>query len=382
MVTTPPGMPVTLLPGPPRTHGTSEPVVLERDRGTTGRTVGRHRGPLSRTDAMPTLGPLVDQHGRVHTDLRISVTDRCNLRCFYCMPEEGVPFLPRSEILSFEEIARVATVARGLGVTSLRLTGGEPLVRRGIVDLVGMLAEVGFDDLALTTNGTGLAALAPRLAEAGLQRVNISCDSLRPLRFAQIRRRGDLATVLEAMDAAESAGLSPIKVNVVVIAGANDDEILDFAAFARRTGRVVRFIEYMPLDAEGNWSRDDVVPGDRILAEIDTRWPIEALPGGSDPAPAERFRFRDGCGEVGVVASVTRPFCGTCNRLRLTAEGAVRNCLFSDDEISVRDVLRGGGGDEQVSDALRRAVWGKLPGHGINDPGFLRPVRSMSMIGG
>ncbi len=332
---------------------------------------------------MPGDGPLVDRYGRVHTDLRMSVTDRCNLRCFYCMPEEGVPFLPRSEILSYEEITRVATVARSLGVTSLRLTGGEPLVRRGIVDLVAMLAEVGFDDLALTTNGMGLTALAPKLVEAGLQRVNISCDSLRPQRFAQIRRRGHLTTVLDAMDAAERAGLSPIKVNVVVIAGANDDEVLDFAALARRTGRIVRFIEYMPLDAEGNWRRDDVVAADRILAEIDARWPIEPLPdAGEDPAPAERFRFRDGCGEIGVVASVTRPFCGTCNRLRLTAEGAVRNCLFSDDEVSVRDVLRSGGDDRQVSVALRTAVWGKLPGHGINDPGFLRPVRSMSMIGG
>ncbi len=208
-MTTPPGMPVTLLPGPPRTRRTPEPVVLEQGRQAAGRTVARHRSSPSPADGMPAHGPLVDQHGRVHTDLRISVTDRCNLRCFYCMPEEGVPFLPRSEILSFEEIVRVATAARGLGVTSLRLTGGEPLVRRGIADLIGMLTEVGFDDLALTTNGTGLAALAPRLVEAGLQRVNISCDSLRPQRFAQIRRRGDLATVLDAMDAAESAGLSP-----------------------------------------------------------------------------------------------------------------------------------------------------------------------------
>ncbi len=333
--------------------------------------------------AMPVQGPLVDGYGRVHADLRVSVTDRCNLRCAYCMPEEGVPFLPRAEILSFEEITRVAHVARALGVTALRLTGGEPLVRRGLVDLVGQLATVGFDDLALTTNGTVLAPVAGELARAGLHRVNISCDSLKPERFAQIRRRGQLATVLAAMDAAEAAGLTPLKVNVVLISGVNDDEILDFAAFARRYGRTVRFIEFMPLDAEGGWRRDQVVPSEDVLARINDSWPIEPIrPPNSDPAPADRYRFRDGAGEIGVVASVTRPFCGTCNRLRLTADGAVRNCLFSDDEVSVRAVLRGGGSDEDIALALRRSVWGKLPGHGINDPGFLRPSRSMSMIGG
>jgi len=329
----------------------------------------------------PTEGPLVDAHGRAHTDLRVSVTDRCNLRCVYCMPEEGVPFLPRDAILNFEEIVRVARVARSLGVTSLRLTGGEPLVRRGIVELVDQLASLGFDDVSLTTNGTRLAPLANALAEAGLQRVNISCDSLRPERFAQLRRRGELSVVLDAMDAAEAAGLRPVKVNVVVIAGVNDDEILDFAAFARDHGRVVRFIEYMPLDAQGRWRRDQVLPSKEVLARINQRWPLEAVavPSG-DPAPADRYRFRDGSGEVGVVASVTRPFCGTCNRL--TADGATRNCLFSDDEVPVRDLMRSGASDEAVALAVRRCVWGKLPGHGINDPGFLRPARSMSMIGG
>jgi cyclic pyranopterin phosphate synthase len=299
------------------------------------------------------------------------------------MPEEGVPFLPRAEILSFEEITRVAHVAGSLGVRSLRLTGGEPLVRRGVVELVRQLATVGFDDVALTTNGTALAPVAPALAQAGLKRVNVSCDSLRPQRYAEIRRRGDLATVLAAMDAAEAAGLVPLKVNVVLIAGVNDDEVLDFAAFARERRRTVRFIEFMPLDADGGWRRDQVVPSDEVLSRINDRWAIEAIrsPGG-DPAPADRYRFVDGAGEVGVVASVTRPFCGTCNRLRLTADGAVRNCLFSDDEVSVRALLRTGGTDEDLAMALRRSVWGKLPGHGINDPGFLRPVRSMSMIGG
>jgi GTP 3',8-cyclase len=335
------------------------------------------------TDQMPQSGPLVDRHGRVHTDLRISVTDRCNLRCVYCMPEEGVPLSPREEILSFEEIVRIAGVAHTLGVHSVRFTGGEPLVRRGIVELVRQVAAIGFDDAALTTNATALASLARPMADAGLRRVNVSCDSLRPERYRRIRRRGDLATVLEAMVAAEDAGLVPLKVNVVVIAGVNDDEVLDFAAFARRHGRVVRFIEYMPLDADGSWRRQQVVPSEDILARIHARWPIEPRASDGDGnAPADRYGFRDGGGEIGVVASVTRPFCGRCDRLRLTADGAIRNCLFSDDEVSLRELLRGGAGDEHVALALRRSVWGKLPGHGINDPGFLRPRRSMSMIGG
>jgi GTP 3',8-cyclase len=332
---------------------------------------------------MPHDGPLVDRYGRVHTDLRMSLTDRCNLRCVYCMPEDGVAFRPRSEILTFEEIVRMARVARGLGVTSLRFTGGEPLVRRGLVDLVHEVAGLGFDDLALTTNAMGLAPLADPLARAGLHRVNVSCDSLRPERFSLIRRRGNLANVLESMHAAEAAGLSPLKVNVVLIAGLNDDEILDFAAFAREHDRVVRFIEYMPLDGEATWQRSHVVPSHEVLARIHGQWPIAPLDlPANDPAPAQRFRFRDGAGEIGVVASVTRPFCGTCNRLRLTADGALRNCLFSDDEIPVRAMLRNGASDDDLALAWRRSAWGKLPGHGINDPDFLRPSRSMSMIGG
>jgi len=332
---------------------------------------------------MPETGPLVDTFGRVHTDLRISVTDRCNLRCTYCMADEDQAFRPRAEILTFDEIVRVARVARSLGVAALRLTGGEPLVRAGLADLVGRLGELGFDDLALTTNGTALARSAPALAAAGLNRVNVSCDSLQPGRFARIRRRGELGRVLQAMDAAEEAGLRPVKVNVVLQRGVNDDEILDFAGFARTTGREVRFIEFMPLDAEGHWARDAVVPSAEVISRVNAHWPLQPVEGGEPGvAPATVHRFTDGGGCIGVVATVTEPFCGTCNRLRLTADGAVRNCLFSDDELSVRDLLRGGASDDDVARVLRRAVWGKRAGHGIDDPAFLRPVRTMSMIGG
>jgi len=331
---------------------------------------------------MPLEGPLVDRYGRVHNDLRISVTDRCNLRCVYCMPEEGLSFLPRQELLTFDEITRVARVAKSLGVSALRITGGEPLVRKGLPSLVARLSALGFEDLAMTTNGTELARVAGELASAGLRRVNVSCDSLRPERFAAIRRRGNLDVVLDAMSAAEGAGLTPLKVNVVLLRGHNDDEILDFASFARETGRIVRFIEFMPLDAQGQWDRNQLVPGREVLERISDVWPVEPLSGPTGTAPAERFRFADGKGEIGLISSVSEPFCGTCNRLRITADGALRNCLFSDDERTVRDLLRNGGSDGDLSLLFRQTVWAKFPGHGINEPGFLSPARSMSMIGG
>jgi cyclic pyranopterin phosphate synthase len=334
------------------------------------------------TTAMPLDGPLTDSYGRIHSDMRVSLTDRCNLRCVYCMPEEGMEFMARSESLTMDEIVRVAGIAHKLGITSIRLTGGEPLVRRGVVDLVRQLAAIGFSDIALTTNGMLLAPLAAPLKLAGLTRVNISCDSLRTDRFASVRRRGDLATVLAAMDAVDLAGLAPLKINVVLLRGVNDDEMLDFAAFARDTGRIVRFIEFMPLDFQGEWDRGQLIPGREILETISCKWPLEAVVDPSREAPAERFRFADGRGEIGVISSVTEPFCGTCNRLRLTADGQIRNCLFSDDEKSVRDVMRAGGDDSEIERVIRRSVWAKLPGHSINDPDFLRPRRSMSMIGG
>ena len=333
--------------------------------------------------AMPLSGPLIDTYGRVHDDLRLSITDRCNFRCVYCMPEEGMVFQAREDLLSFDELYRVAAIAKELGVNSVRLTGGEPLVRRGVVGFIARLGELGFSDIAMTTNGTKLVEYAEPLKAAGLRRVNVSCDSLRPDRFAQIRRRGELDEVLEAMSAAELAGLGPIKVNVVLISGVNDDEVLDFAEFGRATNRIVRFIEFMPLDAPGHWQRSEVVPGARILEQINARYPLEPIQSAViDPAPAQRFRYVDGRGEIGLISSVTEPFCGTCNRLRLTADGAIRNCLFSNDESAVRDLLRSGATDAQIEMVFRQAVWGKFPGHGINDPGFLRPQRSMSMIGG
>lgn len=342
----------------------------------------RSRRQDTLVDQMPTEGPMVDRYGRVHRDLRLSVTDECNLRCVYCLPEKGARFLKHSKLLTVDELLRIARIAYGLGITSLRLTGGEPLLRRELPEIVEGIADIGFDDVSMTTNGTRLTPVAQTLADAGLDRVNISCDSLQPDRFAAIRRRGDLEVVLESMDAAEAAGLRPLKVNVVVIAGENDDEIIDFAAFARRTGRIVRFIEFMPLDADEAWDRDRVFPGAEIVRIIDERWPLEEVPGADPAAPAEKFRFVDGAGQIGVIASVTRPFCGTCDRMRVTADGAARNCLFARQERSIRDELRAGATDAQIARMLREEVWAKLPGHGIDDPGFIRPHRSMSMIGG
>ena len=341
--------------------------------------------PTRKRSASPTPadGPLVDTFGRVHTDLRISVTDRCNFRCSYCMPAENMTWLRREGILTFEEIERVARVLKGLGVIAVRLTGGEPLARADLPVLVAKLAAIGFDDLSLTTNGVGLPHLAQALVDAGLQRVNVSCDSLDRERFASITRRDALDAVLAGMDAAEAAGLAPVKVNVVLMRDVNDDEVVDFAAFARKTGRPVRFIEYMPLDAAHAWERPDVVPAREIVERIDAVFPLEAI--GSrddDPAPADRYRFADGRGEIGVIASVTDAFCGSCNRLRLTADGALRNCLFATQESSVRDLLRAGSSDADLEALCRRVVSSKAAGHGIDAPNFTPPERSMSQIGG
>ena len=323
---------------------------------------------------------LVDTFGRVHRDLRISVTDRCNFRCSYCMPPEGLEWLPREQLLTFEEIERVARLlVERFGVHSIRLTGGEPTVRARLADLVAMLASLG-TDLALTTNGATLGLLAGDLAAAGLRRINISLDSLQRERFRTLTLRDDLDRVLDGVDAALAAGLSPVKINVVVMRGQNDDEVLDFAEFGRRKGVEVRFIEYMPLDAEESWQAEAVVTLTEITERIGKVFPFEAHRQGSEPA--SRFRYLDGKGHFGVVASVTRSFCGSCDRIRLTADGQFRNCLFGLDEYDMRTPLRSGATDDDLAEIMRGAVTAKWAGHSIGKVHFIRPSRSMSQIGG
>ncbi|MDQ3106655.1 MAG: GTP 3',8-cyclase MoaA [Actinomycetota bacterium] len=324
---------------------------------------------------------LVDPFDRVVRDLRISITDRCNFRCTYCMPEEGMDWLPRSEILSFEELERVARICvERFGFTGIRLTGGEPTVRAHLPVLVEKLAALG-TDLAMTTNGATLALMAGDLKRAGLRRLNISLDSLQRERFLALTKRDRLDEVLAGIDAAVAAGFAPVKVNVVLMRGVNDDEILDFAAFGRERGIGIRFIEWMPLDAQGAWNNETVVTYDEVVRTIAAAFPIEAMPDrGSQPA--ERFRYLDGLGEIGVIASVTRSFCGDCDRVRLTAEGQFRNCLFAVQETDLRALLRGDATDDQVADAIRADVGTKWAGHSIGQVTFIKPPRSMSQIGG
>jgi cyclic pyranopterin phosphate synthase len=325
--------------------------------------------------------PLVDPHGRTVRDLRISVTDRCNLRCRYCMPAEGMDWLARSDLLTYEEIERVARVCvERFGFDGIRLTGGEPTVRAQLPVLVERLAALGVD-LSLTTNGATLRLLAADLRAAGLRRINISLDSLRPSTFLAMTRRNALPQVLDGIDAAIDAGFSPVKINCVLVRGVNDDEIVDFARFGRERGVTVRFIEFMPLDADDGWAPDSVVPAERVVARIDEVFPLEPV-AGRGSAPAERFRYRDGGGEIGVIGSVTRSFCGDCDRVRLTAEGMFRNCLFAVRETDLRSVLRGGGSDLDLAAAIAADVAGKWAGHSIGQVTFIRPDRSMSQIGG
>ena len=330
----------------------------------------------------PTSTALIDSYGRRVKDLRISVTDRCNFRCTYCMPEEGLDWLPPQELLTFEEITRIATVcARRFGFDAFRLTGGEPLLRPRLTELVAAMAPLGVD-IALTTNGVGLARHAAGLAEAGLSRVNISCDSLRAERFAEMTRRDDLHRVLAGVDAALAAGLLPLKINVVVMRGVNDDEVVDFARFGRERGIDIRFIEYMPLDADGSWTPDTVVPSAEIVAAIDAVFPLRRSHPPGDPAPAHVWSYEDGAGTVGMIPSVTEPFCGDCDRVRITADGQLRTCLFSLDETDLRGLLRSGASDDALADAIAVAVAGKWEGHRIGQVSFKRPRRSMSQIGG
>ncbi|MDQ3935587.1 MAG: GTP 3',8-cyclase MoaA [Actinomycetota bacterium] len=327
--------------------------------------------------------PLIDGHGRRLADLRVSVTDRCNFRCQYCMPADGLPWLEREEILRFEEIARVVRLLAGMGVEAVRLTGGEPLVRRELPRLVEMLAAVeGLRDLSLTTNGYLLERDAGALAEAGLRRINVSLDTLQRDRFFQLTRRDSLPQVLRGLEAvARRPELRPVKVNAVALRGFTEEEALPFAEFARRTGFQVRFIEFMPLDADRAWSEDAVMTGDELRALIDRVHPLEELP--REPSATARvFRFRDGRGEIGFVNPVSEPFCSDCDRLRLTADGKLRTCLFSVGETDLRGPLRDGASDAELERIVRDAAWRKELKHHVGEPGFRQPPRTMSAIGG
>lgn len=324
--------------------------------------------------------PLVDTFGRVHRDLRISVTDRCNFRCTYCMPEEGLEWIDRSELLTFEEIERLARImVDQFGINSIRLTGGEPLMRANLDELVGRLAGLG-TDVAMTTNGATLRRHARALKDAGLRRINISLDSLHADRFFELTRRDELDRVLDGIEAAKEVGFDPVKINAVVMRGVNDDEIVDFARFGRERGVVVRFIEWMPLDADEGWTNDRVVSQKEIVEQINAAFPVELVK--REHEPAQRFRYLDGGGEIGVIASVTQAFCGDCDRVRLTAEGQFRNCLFAVDEFDLRSLLRSEASDDDIAAEMSRGVMAKWAGHQIGQVHFIRPHRSMSQIGG
>lgn len=342
----------------------------------------------------PTAGArpaLVDGFGRVHRDLRISLTDRCSLRCLYCMPAEGVPWLPKDTLLTTAEMARIARAAVAAGVREIRLTGGEPLLRPDVVDVVAALAELRAPDdapdagtpveLSLTTNGLALPRVAQRLVDAGLARVNISIDTLDRERFATLTRRDRLDDVIAGIDAALAAGLAPVKLNAVAMRGVNDDEIVTLTRFAVERGCEMRFIEQMPLDAGHVWDRVEMVDGQEILDVLAREFTLTPV-GERGAAPAEKFLLDDGPATVGVIASVTAPFCGSCDRVRLTADGYLRSCLFAREETDLRSVVRSGADDDAIDAALRTCLAGKKAGHGIGEPGFEQPDRPMSAIGG
>ena len=333
--------------------------------------------------SLQVMEPLQDSWGRELKSLRVSVTDKCNFRCRYCMPAEGLEWLGRDEVLSFEEIARLVRVLARMGVDEIRLTGGEPLVRRELPTLVAMLAQTpGVRDLSLTTNGVLLDRFAGPLVEAGLRRLNVSLDSLSHVRFAEITRRDALDRVLAGLEEAERyPELRPIKVNCVAIRGFTEEEVPALAELARRKPYVVRFIEFMPLDADEAWREDDVLTGGEIRALIEERWPLEELPA-KPSSTARRFRFADGAGEIGFVNPVSEPFCSSCDRIRLTADGQLRTCLFSRREWDLKTPLRDGSSDERIEELIRFAVAHKELKHKINDAGFVKASRSMSQIGG
>ncbi|HEX4414215.1 MAG TPA: GTP 3',8-cyclase MoaA [Lacipirellulaceae bacterium] len=328
--------------------------------------------------------PLLDTHGRVHTSLRISVTDRCNIRCFYCMPDENIRFRPWDEILTFEEITRFASVVSQMGVRRLRLTGGEPLVRSDLPRLVKMLAELPLiEDLALTTNGILLADFAAELRSAGLMRLNISLDTLDEATFQRISRREGLHRVLAGIEAAQRAGFEKIRLNAIAIQGLTEDEVIPLARFARERGLELRFIEYMPLDADQHWQSRDVLNGAAIRRILEDEFgPLLPVEPPHASQPASDFVYADGAGNIGLIQPVSQPFCEACDRLRLTAEGQIRNCLFSTAEWDARNILRHGGTDDELADLVRDCVREKAAAHGINTIEFVRPERAMFQIGG
>ncbi|GAA3212426.1 GTP 3',8-cyclase MoaA [Microbacterium terregens] len=344
-----------------------------------------HRDPSSAPDTAgrPDTADLVDRFGRVAHDLRISVTEKCSLRCTYCMPAEGLPSIPKSDLLTAEEIARLVGIAgRDLGIREVRFTGGEPLTRADLVDIVARSAAAAPGlDLSMTTNGIGLDKVAARLVDAGLGRVNVSIDTIDREHFARLTRRDRLPAVLAGIDGAVRAGLGPIKLNAVLMRETLDDAPA-LLAWAVERGLRLRFIEQMPLDADAAWRRANMVPAAELLEVLSRRFTLTE-PGRDDPsAPAEEWRVDGGPATVGIIASVTRSFCSACDRTRVTAEGTVRSCLFGDDETDLRTLLRGGASDQDIADRWRAAMWGKQAGHGISDPGFVPPERSMGAIGG
>jgi cyclic pyranopterin phosphate synthase len=329
-------------------------------------------------------GGLVDKFGRTATDLRVSLTDRCNLRCSYCMPAEGLDWLPGDDVLTDDEVVRLIKIGvERLGITEVRFTGGEPLVRRGLVDIVRRTKQlVPTPEASLTTNALGLARTARALAEAGLDRVNVSLDTIRREHFQEITRRDRLHDVVAGLQAAAEAGLGPVKVNAVLLRGINDDQAPELLRWCLNRGYELRFIEQMPLDAQHGWRRDTMITADEIFASLAAEFELEPAEEPRGSAPAELFTVNGGPATVGVIASVTRPFCGDCDRVRLTADGQVRNCLFARQESDLRGALRDGATDEELADRWRAAMITKRPGHGIDDVSFLQPARPMSAIGG
>jgi cyclic pyranopterin phosphate synthase len=336
------------------------------------------------TSATASATGLLDRYGRRAVDLRVSLTDRCNLRCSYCMPADGLPWLPNAEVLTDAEVLRLITIAvTRLGVTEIRFTGGEPLLRPGLAGIVaGSAALLPRPRLSLTTNGIGLDKTATALQAAGLDRVNVSLDTLDAERFATIAKRRRLGDVLTGLRAAAEVGLTPVKLNTVLLRGINDDEAPALLRFALANGYELRFIEQMPLDAQHGWSRDKMITAAEMLAALQAEFTLTPDPAERGGAPAETWLVNGGPAKVGVIGSVTRPFCGDCDRTRLTADGQVRNCLFATGETDLRGLMRGGATDEELAQRWRDAMWGKLPGHGIDNPEFLQPVRPMSAIGG